>query len=76
MASKHPVLKWFLIMYLVALLPPLPYIIGSVIIFAILFRKIFGIFKFVLPMPSLRTYMGLIKRQYMVNKIRQGGAVE
>lgn len=72
MNTKMTITKWILIVYFVALLPAPLYIAGSLIILWIWLSKFIGIFNTLLPMPKFSVYMGLIKRQYMINKIRKG----
>lgn len=65
-------MKWLVIIYVIALLPPWWCIAGSLIIFWIFFSRVLGIFNTLLPMPKFGIYFGLLKRQYMINKIKKG----
>ena len=72
MNTKMTIIKWLLIIYFIALLPTPLYIAGNIILFWIFFGSVIGIFKTLLPMPRFGIYFGLLKRQYMINKIRKG----
>ena len=72
MNTKMTIIKWLLIIYFVALLPTPLYVAGDLIIFYVVFSRFMGVFNTLLPMPKFSTYIGLIKRQYMINKIRKG----
>ena len=69
MTTKQIVLKWFVIIYLVALLPPLPYLIGCLVIYAIFFKNFLLFLNITVPTPSFKVLTGLMKRNYMQHKI-------
>ena len=73
MSTKKIIIKWLLIMYFVALLPTWWYIAGNILIMGYFFSKFIGVFNALLPMPKFRIYFGLLRRQYMINKMKIKG---
>ena len=73
MSTKKIIIKWLLILYFVALLPTWWYIAGSILIMGYFFSKFIGVFNALLPMPKFRIYFGLLRRQYMINKMKIKG---
>ena len=73
MSTKKIIIKWLLILYFVALLPTWWYIAGNILIMGYFFSKFIGVFNALLPMPKFRIYFGLLRRQYMINKMKIKG---
>jgi hypothetical protein len=73
MSTKKIIIKWLLICYFVALLPTWWYIAGCTMILCYWFSKVLGVFNALLPMPKFRIYFGLLRRQYMINKMKIKG---
>ena len=73
MSTKKTILKWVLLLYISALLP-LPFFIATWLIMNwVFYSSFFGIFNTLIPMPKFRVYLGLLKRQYMINKMKLKG---
>ena len=70
MSTKKIIIKWLLILYFVALLPTWWYICLNLLIMGYFLSKVLGVFNSLLPMPKFRIYLGVLKRQYMINKIK------
>jgi len=73
MSTKKIIIKWLLICYFVALLPTWWYIAGCLMILGYWLSKVLGVFNALLPMPKFRIYFGLLRRQYMINKMKIKG---
>lgn len=75
MNTKSIIIKWLAIIYFVSLLPTYLYMIGALMIHIVIFGRILGVLDNFFIMPRIRTLLGLLKRQYMVNKIIKDGKV-
>lgn len=73
MNTKSIIMKWLAIIYCVSLLPTYLYMIGVLIIYLVIFGRLLGVLDNFLIMPRVKTLVGLLKRQYMVNKIIKSG---
>lgn len=62
-------------MAFVSALPPVPYLIGLLVIYTMMFVGMKNVFTTLVPMPKVNTLVGVAKRQYAHNKKQmKGGA--
>jgi len=66
-------MKYVLLMAFISFLPPIPYLIGLVVIYTMMLTGAVNVFTTLFPMPKVNTLVGVAKRQYAQNKKQQKG---